>query len=72
MTVKGGLVRIHHGPLYTDPENVGYPPKMYATISVIADFPEDMPEIIRIIHKRLIEAQCKINLEIEGILEADE
>ena len=70
MTVKGGFVEINLSPLYQACD-VGYPPKMYATISVIANFPEDMPEVIEIIHKRITEAGCKINLDInpEGLRE---
>ena len=70
MTVKGGFVGVELSPLYQACE-VGYPPKMYVTISVTANFQEDMPEVIEIIHKRIIEAGCKINLDInpEGLWE---
>ena len=70
MTVKGGYVETEIGPLMSG-QHVGYPPKLYVKISAVANFPEDMPAIIEIIHKRIIEAQCKINLDInpEGLRE---
>lgn len=70
MSVRGGRVNIiADNTLRCDS---GYPPKMYLKIEVVANFPEEMEEIVKIIHKRLIEAQTKINLEICGIMEADE
>lgn len=68
MTVNGGRVWISWGDVYTD----SYPPRMHVDIQIIPNFPEDMKELTDIVHKRLIEAQSKINLEICGIVDGDE
>ena len=68
MTVRGGRVWISWGDVCNEP----YPPRMHALIEIIPHFPEDIGELTDIVHKRLIEAQAKINLEICGIMEADE
>ena len=66
MTVRGGMVKIEAGPVCNNP-----PTKIYAKIYIAANFPEDTDEIANIIHTRLTEAQCKINLDInpEGLRE---
>ena len=69
MTVRGGHVKIIPGRVI--PGNEAYPQSMYIKIEVTANFPEEMDEVVKIIFKRLIEAECKMNLDInlEGLRE---
>ena len=66
MTVNGGRVKI--SVISIDRQ---YPAKMEARISLDPNFLEDMPELVEIVKKRLIEAQMKINLEICGAIDGD-
>ncbi len=68
MTVNGGRVTIRLGEI----DLSGYPPRIPATIDVIPNFPDDMPELVSLIYKRLAKTQAEINLEICGILEDGE
>lgn len=68
MTVNGGRVKIGLGV----PDPSGYPLKIPATIEIWANFPEDVPELVSLIYKRLAKTQAEINLEICGIIDETE
>lgn len=68
MTVNGGRVRIDLG----EPDLSGYPLKIPAVIEFSANFPDDMPELVTLIYKRLAKTQAEINLEICGIIDETE
>ena len=69
MTVRGGRVTIKPSIFHISREDE----TQYTTVHVdiTTNFPEDIDETMEIVRKRLLEAQCKINLDInpEGLRE---
>ena len=62
MTVRGGRVTIKPGIFYISREDETSYTVFHVDIST--NFPEDIDETMEIVRKRLLEAQCKINLDI--------
>ena len=69
MTVRGGRVTIKPSIFYISKD--GKAPYTVFHVDISTNFPEDIDETMEIVRKRLLEAQCKINLDInpEGLRE---
>jgi len=69
VTVRGGRVTIKPSIFYISKD--GETPYTVFHVGISTNFPEDVDETMEIVRKRLLEAQCKIDLDInpEGLRE---